>query len=71
MTADNIMTGILIGVLVVCAILAGISLAGVDLPPPASWLQAWTRWIATVVGIVVSAKVLLWGMAVFQKYAKP
>ena len=35
-----------------------LSSIGLDVPPPASWLWAWTNWIAAAVGIVVSARVL-------------
>ena len=43
-------------------ILALLSLTGVNVPPPAAWLEAWTKWLATAVGIVVSARVL-WAAA--------
>jgi hypothetical protein len=40
-----------------------------NLPSPAAWLEAWTKWIATAVGIVVSARVLWSGAAALQKFA--
>ena len=49
---------ILIIVFVAWAILALLSLLGVDVPSPSSWLLDWTTWIAAAVGIVVSARVL-------------
>ena len=51
-------TKVLMLVLVGWAILAFLSLAGANLSPPAAWLDAWTTWIATVVAIVISARVL-------------
>ena len=42
----------------VALVLMVLSLTGVQLPPPEGWLEAWTKWIASVVGIVVAARVL-------------
>lgn len=61
---------ILVLVLVAWVILAVFALAGAVFPLPPEWLQAWTKWIATVVGIVVSARVLWSGAALLQKYAR-
>ena len=61
---------ILIVVLVAWAILAVVSLVGLNVPPPSGWLEAWTKWIAAVVGIVVSARVLWSGAGLLQKLPK-
>ena len=61
---------ILMAVLAAWAILAVLSLLGLPLPPPAPWLDAWTKWIATVVAMVVSARVLWSGAVVLQKLSK-
>ncbi len=50
-------------------ILAVVSFFYPNLRSPAAWLDAWTKWIATAVGIVVSARVLWSGAAALQKYA--
>ena len=50
-------------------ILAVVSVLFPHLPSPAPWLEAWTKWIAAAVGIVVSARVLWSGAAALQKYA--
>jgi hypothetical protein len=42
----------------IAALLAFLSLIGVNAPPPSEWLVAWTTWVAAAVGIVVSARVL-------------
>jgi len=57
-------------ILAACAILALLSLLGLPIPPPASWLDAWTKWIATVVGIVMSARVLWSGSLWLQKLSR-
>ena len=64
------MQKILLGVLAAWTILALLSLAGVQLPPPESWLEAWTKWIASVVGIVVAARVLWSGAGMLNKLPK-
>ncbi len=61
---------ILMVILVTWAILAILSLLGLNVPSPAGWLEAWTKWIATVVGIVVSARVLWSGAELLQKLSK-
>ncbi len=50
-------------------ILAVVSIFFPHLRSPAPWLEAWTKWIATAVGIVVSARVLWSGAAALQKFA--
>ncbi len=50
-------------------LLAVASLLWPHLPSPAAWLDAWTKWIATAVGVVVSARVLWSGAAALQRYA--
>jgi hypothetical protein len=45
-------------VLAAWVILALLSLIGARVPAPAEWLWGWTKWISTVIGIVVSARVL-------------
>jgi len=45
-------------------LLAILSLVGVAVPTPSHWLTEWTKWIASVVGIIVSARVL-WSGAKF------
>jgi hypothetical protein len=52
------------------ALLAILSLIGAALPPPSAWLDGWTKWIATVVGVVVSARVLWSGAAALSRYVK-
>lgn len=59
---------IIIVALVASAILVILSLFGVKVQPPAPWLESWTKWIATVVAIVVSARVLWTGAALLQEY---
>ena len=64
-------TNILRVVLGAWAILAVLSLFGLnDIPLPAGWLEAWTKWIATVVAIVVSARVLWSGAELLHKLSK-
>lgn len=53
-----IMNKILGTIITICAILILFSLFGPDdIPPPDSWLQAWTNWVGSVVGIVVATRV--------------
>ena len=61
---------ILMSVTIICAAAVIVSLLGVSLPPPATWLEAWTMWVASVVGIVVSARVLWVGGDALIKYSK-
>jgi hypothetical protein len=42
----------------VCVILILLSFRNADIQGPADWLVEWTAWIASVVGIVVSARIL-------------
>jgi hypothetical protein len=63
------MTNALKGAIVFWAVLAMLSLSGATPPPPSGWLEAWTKWIAAVVGIVVSARVLWSGAAALDKFA--
>lgn len=51
------------------AVLAILSLGGAALPPPAGWLEAWTKWVASVVGIVVAARVLWSGAVALSRIA--
>jgi hypothetical protein len=60
---------ILMSVAIIAAAAAIVSLLGVSLPPPAAWLEAWTMWVASVVGIVVSARVLWVGGDALIKYS--
>ena len=62
--------GVLVSVLLAWAALAVTSVAGVKVPPPADWLEAWTKWIAAVVAIVVSARVLWSGAAYIRSRVK-
>ena len=55
--------------LALLVILAVVSFFLPHLPSPAAWLEAWTKWIATAVGIVVSARVLWSGAAALQSFA--
>ena len=64
----NYILGTIIAIL---AVLFFISIFGRDLPPPDSWLLAWTNWVAIVVGIVVSAKTLWVAGDAFKKYVNP
>jgi len=68
---EEIMSGqrILIGVLGFFALLALASLLNLNIPGPQPWLEPWTKWIAAVVGIVVSARVLWAGAAALQRFA--
>jgi hypothetical protein len=50
-------------------VLAVVSFVFPHLPSPAPWLEAWTKWIAAAVGVVVSARVLWSGAAALQKFA--
>lgn len=63
-------TKLLLAVLAFWAVLAILSFGGATLPSPSSWLEAWTKWIASVVGIVVAARVLWTGAAALNKFAK-
>ena len=60
---------VLISVAVICTTAVIASLLGVSLPPPAGWLEAWTKWIASVVAIVLSARVLWIGGNALIKYS--
>ena len=60
---------ILMSVAIICVVAAIVSILGVSLPPPAAWLEAWTMWIASVVGIVVSARILWAGRDALIKYS--
>ena len=55
--------------LALLVILALVSFIFPHLPSPAPWLEAWTKWIAAAVGIVVSARVLWSGAAALQSFA--
>ena len=59
----------LVSVAVICATAVIVSLLGVSLPPPAGWLEAWTMWVASVVAIVISARVLWIGSDALKKYS--
>ncbi|HEY7635505.1 MAG TPA: hypothetical protein VH763_08180 [Gemmatimonadales bacterium] len=37
--------------------------------PPKDWLEKWTAWVGTVVGIVVAARVLWAGASALQRWA--
>jgi hypothetical protein len=41
----------------VAAILAILSLVGVDVPSPSEWLEKWTSWICTVATTIVAVRV--------------
>ena len=56
------MNNILIAIVGFCVLLVVLSLLQFPIPPPASWLTAWTAWAASVVGIVVSARVFWVGV---------
>ena len=51
--------------------LALLSLLNVNVPPPAPWLEAWTKWLAAAVGTVVSARVLWTAALVLHKKFLP
>ncbi len=59
----------LLSVALICATAVIVSLLGVSLPAPAGWLEVWTKWIASVVAIVVSARVLWAGGDALKKYS--
>ena len=63
------MNNILWGVLARCALLIILSLLQIHIPPPGKWLTEWTGWAASVVAIVVSARVLWVGGDALRKYA--
>jgi hypothetical protein len=54
----------------VCVILAIISLTGIgsSIASPDDWLLDWTAWAASVVGIVVAARVFWVGGKAFGSY---
>ena len=55
-------------IIAICAFLILVSVFGPEVPPPDSWLQAWTALVATVVGIVVAVSGLLLGGRAFRTY---
>jgi membrane associated rhomboid family serine protease len=59
---DKALTCVVIVGVVLVTVLAGLGLSGSTIPafPPA--LEGWTGWVASVVGIIVSARVL-WTVA--------
>ena len=63
---NNPVTSAFLALLVMLAVL---SFFFPHLPSPAPWLEAWTKWIAAAVGIVVSARVLWSGAAALQSFA--
>ena len=58
----------LILILAICLLLIPISAMGAPVPSPAPWLVAWTNWVASVVGIVVAARVMWIGGDALRKY---
>ena len=58
------------GALAFFVVLSVLSISRVNVPAPAAWLEALTKWVATVVAIVVSARVLWAGAEVLSKFAK-
>ncbi len=50
-------------------VLLVLSLYGVPLPAPSASLEAWTKFIATVVGVAVAARALSSGAASLEKLA--
>jgi hypothetical protein len=58
---------VIVGVVVACSVLA--SIAYPDWKPPTDWLLAWTKWVGSVVGIAVAAKVFWAGGEAAKEYA--
>ena len=54
----------------VSGVAVALSLLGVPVPPPESWLVQWTGWIGSVVGIIVGSRVLWSGASLMLSKAK-
>ena len=58
---------VILGIVFVVA-LAALSLTQIEVPAPKDWLIKWTNWVATVVAIIVSSRVVWIGAEAFYIY---